>query len=215
MQSTESNQYYTEQQWHQWLDQLADNDFVYVDNFLPDDLYHQVQRYFKLLLNEQEFTKAGIGSSEKRQVKASVRGDFIYWLDQHQDEQLSPLFSLFDEVMYNLRQYLLLGLSDYEFHFALYPPQTRYEKHVVQFHGKKNRVISMLIYLNENWETGDGGELKIYQQNGKELLIEPLAKRLVLFKSDSVEHEVMVTNTGRKSLTGWLLRQPAALGQLV
>jgi len=30
-----------------------------------------------------------------------------------------------------------------------------------QFQGKNNQVISMLIYLNENWQEGDGGELKI------------------------------------------------------
>jgi SM-20-related protein len=214
MSKTSTLPFHSEQQWHGWLDQLAENDFVFVDNFIPDELYQNIKQYFLSLVNEQEFAKAAIGSSEQRQVESSIRGDFIYWLDQQKDREVGALFALFDEVMQNLRQYLFISLSDYEFHFALYPPKTRYEKHLDQFQGKNNRVISMLIYLNEDWKPGDGGELKVYQKDGSEVLIEPLAKRLVLFRSDSVVHEVMLTNTDRKSLTGWLLHQPAALGIL-
>lgn len=72
----------------------------------------------------------------------------------------------------------------------------------------------MLVYLNEDWKQGDGGELKIHQQSGKGMFIAPLARRLVMFKSATVEHEVMLTHTHRKSLTGWLLHQPASLGSL-
>jgi SM-20-related protein len=110
---------------------------------------------------------------------------------------------------------LFLSISDYEFHFALYPPQTRYEKHIDQFHGKKNRVLSMLIYLNEDWKPGDGGELKIYGLGANTTLIEPIAKRMVIFKSDTVEHEVLLTQTSRKSITGWLLHQPATIGKFI
>lgn len=201
--------------WNFWLDQLAENDYVFVDDFISDELYHKIQQYFQMRLGESEFAKAAIGGSGQRQIASSIRGDFIYWIGRKKDEALSDLFELLDEVRIQLKQQLFLSLSDCEFHFALYPPETRYEKHVDQFHGRNNRVISMLIYLNENWKPGDGGELKIYQPDGKEVLIEPLAKRLVMFKSDTVEHEVMVTHADRKSLTGWLLRQPASLGNLL
>lgn len=214
MASTERKQFYSDEQWNRWLSQLADIDYVVVDDFLPVDLYQQVQKYFQSQLDEHEFSKAAIGSSEKRQIESSVRGDFIYWLDQQRDTELLDLFELFDETASNLKSQLFLSISDYEFHFALYPPETRYEKHVDQFQGNSNRMISMLIYLNENWKPGDGGELKIYQENEEDILVEPLARRLVMFKSDSVAHEVMLTHTRRKSLTGWLLHQPASLGSL-
>lgn len=212
MKSTDIKQYHTSQQWSQWMDELANNDYLVVDDFISDEFYQQIQRYFQDRLDESEFSKAAIGSDEDRQIESSVRGDFIYWLDQQNDDELTDLFGLFDEVIQQLKQQLFLSLSDYEFHFALYPPKTRYEKHVDQFHGKNNRVISMLIYLNEDWKQGDGGELKVYESDGNEVLVEPLAKRLVMFKSDTVEHEVMLTSTHRKSLTGWLLHQPASLG---
>lgn len=213
--TTSTTSFHPSTQWQQWLDQLAKNDFVFVDDFIPEGMYQRIQNYFQSLLDEKEFSKAAIGSSEKRQVESSIRGDFIYWLDKQEDTELTPLFDLFDEAVARLREYLFLSLSDYEFHFALYPPKTRYEKHVDQFHGKNNRVISMLIYLNENWKIGDGGELKIYQDDGREILIEPIAKRLLMFKSDTVEHEVLLTNTPRKSLTGWLLHKPSTVGQFI
>lgn len=201
-------------QWNRWLDLLAADDYLVIDNFLSDDSYQKFQSHFKTQLDQYEFSKAAIGSSRKRQIESSVRGDFIYWLDQQRDATLSGLFDLFDEVVYNLKKLLFLSISDYEFHFALYPPETRYEKHIDQFQGKNNRVISVLIYLNEDWKPCDGGELKIYQRDDEELLVAPLARRLVMFKSDIVEHEVMLTHIHRKSLTGWLLHQPASLGSI-
>ena len=213
--TSQEKRHYTTEQWSTWLNQLATDDYLVVDHFIPDDLYQQVQNYFQSLLDKNELSKAAIGSSENKQIKSSIRGDFIYWLDRNQDTKLTDLFTLFDEVISNLRQHLFLSLSDYEFHFALYPPKTRYEKHVDQFHGKQNRVISMLIYLNEDWQPGDGGELKIYKSNGFETIIEPRAKRLVMFKSDSVPHEVLLTEISRKSITGWMLHKPASLGYFV
>ena len=206
--------FYSTDQWTLWLDKLAIDDFVVVDNFISDQLFDNVQQYFQQQMNQEQFAKAAIGSSTDRQIDSAVRGDFIYWLDKSRDQSLTELFNLFDETIQQIKQQLFLSLSDYEFHLALYPPGTHYDKHIDQFKGKNNRVISMLIYLNENWKPGDGGELAIYQPDGNQLLVEPLAKRLILFKSDSVEHAVRQTNTSRKSITGWLLRQPASLGIL-
>ncbi len=212
---TKKLSHYPTEQWNNWLDQLAEKDFIFVDNFISNELYQQVTCYFQQLLDKSEFDKAAIGSDKQRQIESSIRGDFIYWLDKQEDTEIVPLFDLFDEAVSMLRQHLFLSLSDYEFHFALYPPQTRYEKHVDQFHGKNNRVISMLIYLNEEWQPGDGGELKVYQDDGTETLIEPRAKRLVMFKSDSVPHEVLLTQIRRKSITGWLLHKPNTIDQFI
>jgi len=213
--STQETTIYSSEQWSNWLEQLANKDYVFVDDFIPDQLYQQVQSYFQQLLDESEFSKAAIGTNQQRQIESSVRGDFIYWLDKQSDDEIINLFDLFDETLLNLRQQMFLSVSDYEFHFALYPPQTRYEKHIDQFQGKKNRVLSMLIYLNEEWEPGDGGELKIYGPGADTTLIEPLAKRMVMFKSDTVEHEVLLTQTSRKSITGWLLHQPATIEKFI
>lgn len=206
--------FHTFEQWNRWLEQLAEQDFIYVDNFISESFFDRIQRYFQKLLDESKFSKAAIGSSENRQIESSIRGDFIYWFDKQRDQEISQLFNLFDETIYQLKRQLFLSLSDYEFHFAIYPPGTGYKKHIDQFHGKQNRVISMLIYLNEDWQPGDGGELKIYRPGDSAVMLEPIARRLVMFKSDAVPHQVMPTRIHRKSLTGWLLHQPASVGQL-
>jgi SM-20-related protein len=137
----------------------------------------------------------------------------IYWLDKERDQKLASFFCLMDELMLALRRYCFLSLSGSEFHIAKYPAGTHYERHLDQFSERSNRQITVLIYLNRNWKDGDGGELKMYVEN-ETYLVKPIAKRLLLFKSGSIEHEVLKTNVPRYSLTGWLLHQPSGLGYL-
>lgn len=63
----------------------------------------------------------------------------------------------------------------------------------------------MISYLNADWETKDGGELQIYQTDNNQT-ISPTQGKTVFFKSNELEHEVLVTNERRMSVTGWLKR---------
>lgn len=58
----------------------------------------------------------------------------------------------------------------------------------------------MIMYLNSKV---DGGELRIYQGNSSQD-ITPNAGKSVFFKSNELEHEVLVTYLPRMSVTGWL-----------
>jgi SM-20-related protein len=206
--------HFTEQQWIDWFDQLSRDGYLVVDNFISDELYADILTYFNHLKEQDGLSKAGIGASGRHQIDKTVRGDLIYWLDSKRDEQLSDFFNLADEMVAKIKRYCFLSITDYEFHLAYYPPGTHYEKHIDQFQGRNNRMLSVLVYLNENWTPADGGQLKIYRPD-TDLLIEPVARRLVIFKSDTVEHEVLITHAGRMSLTGWLLHQPSSLGYFI
>jgi SM-20-related protein len=170
--------------------------------------------FFHEMEESDKLKKAGIGSQQDFQVKAEIRGDFIYWLDESRDTKLAPFFGLMDDLTQNLKRYCYLSLSGSEFHIAKYPAGSFYHRHLDQFSERTNRQITVLIYLNKNWEKGDGGELVIYK-DGEEINVEPIAKRLLVFKSELIEHEVLTTNVPRYSLTGWLLRQPAGVGYLL
>ncbi|HBX66421.1 MAG: 2OG-Fe(II) oxygenase [Balneola sp.] len=196
------------------MDQLAENDYVVVDDFISDELYNHIMKFFSDVENSDKLKKAGIGAQQDFQLKAEVRGDFIYWLEEERDTELSPFFELKNELIYNLKRFCYLSLSGSEFHIAKYPVGTHYHRHLDQFNERTNRQITVLIYLNKNWQKGDGGELVIYKDE-QEIIIEPLGKRLLLIKSDTIEHEVLTTNIQRYSLTGWLLRQPASVGYLL
>jgi len=204
---------YTDDEWIHWLDKLAEDDYVIVDDFLSDEIYRQIMTFFSDAEQNDRLKKAGIGSSGEFQIKSSIRGDFIYWLDEERDDELTSFFELKRELLEKLRRFCFLSLSGSEFHIAKYPEGSHYNRHLDQFNERSNRQITVLIYLNENWKKGDGGELVIYKDN-EEILVEPIAKRLLLFKSDVIEHEVLKTNVPRYSLTGWLLRQPESVGYL-
>jgi SM-20-related protein len=62
----------------------------------------------------------------------------------------------------------------------------------------------MIMYLNIDV---DGGELRIYQGN-KWQDITPNAGKSVFFKSNQLEHEVLITHLPRMSITGWLKVSP-------
>jgi len=88
-----------------------------------------------------------------------------------------------------------------------YPPRSRYTKHVDNGGGISNgRRLTTLIYMNQGWEKGDGGELAVYEKGGKKRIkdVEPLAGRLVLFWSDErVPHEVLESMKDRYTVTIW------------
>lgn len=192
--------------WISWFDELAEKDFVVVDEFISQEVFTTVMDFFSKSEKNDKLRKAGIGSSGEFQIQSSVRGDYIHWLDRNRDLEIKPLFDLMDELIENLKRHCFLSLSGSEFHIAKYPPGSHYSRHLDQFQQRRNRQITVLIYLNDQWKTGDGGELKIYRDH-EELLIEPVARRLLLFKSDAVEHEVLMTRVPRYSFTGWLLKK--------
>ena len=205
---------YTDEHWIHWFDKLAEDDFVVVDDFLSDQQFRLIMNFFRQAEENDHLKKAGIGTSGEFQIESSVRGDFIHWLDENRDSELIDFFDIKNELIDKLKRFCYLSLSGSEFHIAKYPRGSHYNRHLDQFNERSNRQITVLIYLNENWKKGDGGELVIYKGD-EEIVVEPIARRLLLFKSDLIEHEVLTTNVPRYSLTGWLLHQPASVGYLI
>ncbi|HQA74942.1 2OG-Fe(II) oxygenase [Flavobacterium sp.] len=150
--------------------------------------------------------QAGIGNDNKLQQNALVRRDTIYWLDKkHNNIHEDAFFAKIDAFVLYLNQSCYAGITDYEFHYSLYETGDFYKKHLDQFKDNASRQFSMISYLNPNWETQHGGELQIYQTDANQT-ISPTQGKMVFFKSDQLEHEVLVTNARRMSVTGWLKR---------
>lgn len=198
--------------WLSWMDDISSKDYVIVDNFLWDELYTEIKSFF--LGKLPNFKEAGIGAHSENQIDTKIRGDFTYWLDRNRDAHLKTYWELLDETMHIFNRYCYLSLSGYEFHLAHYPSGGHYDKHLDQFENRSNRMISMIIYLNDDWKPGDGGELEIFEKDGASFLVEPLAARCVMFKSAEVPHAVLEAHKSRFSLTGWLLYQPSSVGKL-
>lgn len=193
------------------MDELSLKDFVVVDNFLDKHRLNSIQSFYQSHL--EAFSKAGIGALNENIVRKDIRGDYTFWLDRQRDSTLNHIWDLIDETIYIYNRYCFLGLSGYEFHLAHYPTGGHYDRHLDQFNNRNNRTISMVIYLNKDWQKGDGGELEIFLKDGSNFLVEPIEARCVMFKSAELPHAVLASNKSRYSLTGWLLKQPSALGQ--
>lgn len=209
----ESMKHYSEEMYIKWMDSLADNDFVIIDDFLSQELLIQLSSFFDKKIIENDLEKAGIGALGNHKIIESIRGDYVYWLNEDRDLELVKLFNQLNEMICILKRYCFLSISDLECHLAYYPKGLFYKKHVDQFKERNNRIISFALYLNQDWKEEHEGQLVIYK-DGLEHKINPIKNRIVLFKSADLVHEVLLTNQPRYSVTGWMLNNPVGLGFL-
>jgi len=203
-----------EEAWLSYFDFLAENDFLVLDNQLLEKEVLELKNDLLKRKEEDAFKQAGIGTLNEFQIAKSIRGDKISWLKPSEATgALKDFFLSVDELIRMLNRYCFLSLSGFEFHYAHYPSGTFYKRHLDQFSSRNNRMISLIVYLNTGWAKGDGGELAIYFDDKTEI-IEPIGGRVVIFKSDVLEHEVLLSDKDRYTLTGWLTRLPPSISFL-
>jgi len=180
---------------------LRSHGFVAVENALSPALRARLDR----VCNEDastRFAPAAMGRSRER-VRA-IRGDVTSWLDDAQEADRSYL-AVMEELRLALNQHLYLGLFDYECHYAIYGVGAAYDRHVDTFSGGRNRLLSTVVYLHEEWTPADGGELLLYRPAGQSATTRILPKPglMVLFLSQEFPHEVLAARKARHSIAGW------------
>ncbi len=174
------------------------------EHFLNVPLAAQLKGNLNTLFDSNQLREAGIGNDSVLTQDKLIRSDKIYWLDpKHNDLHENNFFLLMDLFVRHLNSTCYTGITGYEFHYALYETGSFYKKHLDQFRSNKSRAFSMIMYLNADWQQEDGGELRIFNE-GNTQTIAPLNGTCVFFKSSELEHEVLVTNVPRMSITGWL-----------
>jgi SM-20-related protein len=106
-----------------------------------------------------------------------------------------------------LNRRFFLCLSDFDGHFAIYPEGGFYTAHLDRHAGSDERQVTAILYLNPDWQPGDGGELKLWttagEKTGAFVLIEPRMGTLVCFMAGDFWHEVLPAKRTRMSITGW------------
>ncbi|MFN7120162.1 MAG: 2OG-Fe(II) oxygenase [Saprospiraceae bacterium] len=199
------------------VDGLAEQGYAVADHFLSreelDLLRNELHRQFA----QGEFKAAGIGQGQEYQRRNDIRGDYIRWIDR---ENLAAdchfLLDRLEALAQFLNETCYLGIRNAEFHFALYPAGSFYKRHLDVFHKTKARKISVICYLNADWQAEQGGQLRLYvpDNEGNEVAIDvlPQGGRMVCFKSDMLEHEVLPATRERLSVTGWLRSDDGILG---
>lgn len=170
---------------------------AFLDPFLCEKLLND--------LHSSPLKKAKIGNGSSEHLNSGIRNDSIYWLDENNDSPAQKEYlEEINALMMLLNRELYLGLKQFEGHFAKYDPNGFYAKHIDQFKGNNERLISVITYLNT---PKSGGELRIYKKDNPEEIeadIIPKTGSLVCFLSNQIYHEVRPTNSERYSVTGWL-----------
>lgn len=172
------------------------------DQFLSASLAARLAQNLTALYDKNLLRPAGTGSGQVNHDK-QVRSDVIYWLDRsHEDEIENEFFNLMDEFVQFLNLTCYTGITGYEFHYTLYDKGSFYKKHLDQFRNNDSRKYSMIMYLNPDWTEDDGGELCIHREDYLQK-IAPVNRKGVFFRSNEMEHEVLLSHKPRLGLAGW------------
>ncbi|NBQ85601.1 MAG: 2OG-Fe(II) oxygenase [Methylophilaceae bacterium] len=206
---------------HQHIRQIIENiqqqGYAIVDDFMETGATQALADQARALKSTGVMHKATTGLSK---TQSELRGDFIHWIEA---SAASPSEQVYLDAMAELQQALnqafFLGLFELESHFAIYPAGAGYHKHLDQFVGKEERKISCILYLNDDWQDTDGGQLRIYldkqdldKQNQAHFFdVLPTGGKLVVFVSSDFIHEVLPAKRERIAITGWFRTRSDAI----
>lgn len=154
------------------------------------------------------FHRAGVGSGHA-EVRSEIRGDQVLWIDEAKaGPALQTALTKLEALRLEVNRNLFLGLFDVELHFAAYPPGAGYRRHLDRFQDDDRRTLTVILYLNQDWQPENGGVLRFWPEDtGDALEIAPLGGTLVTFLSERFWHEVTPAQRQRLSLTGWFRRR--------
>ncbi|GMH91707.1 hypothetical protein TrVE_jg10805 [Triparma verrucosa] len=193
---------------------LETNDYAIVDDFLSPTQIDAVIEDIASLRSDNRFSVAGIGQDKSNTVNSEIRKTetmFIYPKLQFPTNALSFLYPALDRMALTLgsRFQVKMDLALTEALYAYYPNGGFYKKHIdaVPSSASVLREFSFLIYLNKEWSKSDGGCLRLYTNDENHLDVEPTAGKLVIFKSDTLPHEVLETSAERLAVVGWFNRE--------
>lgn len=87
-----------------------------------------------------------------------------------------------------------------------YPPKAHYRRHLDSYGpDDTRRVVTAILYANEAWTPAMGGAFEYTDPTtGEVRTVDPVAGRLLLFKSRHVWHAVQESRTDRYAMTLWL-----------
>lgn len=189
---------------HECLEDLRHKGYSVLKGFICPILCQQLRQELLTHRHNHNLAPAAIGRDQSRQIQANIRRDKILWLERSSEAQVQFL-ELMHNYLTQFNRQLLLGLRRYEAHFACYEPGDFYGAHKDSFQGRKNRILSSVVFLNESWQTEDMGCLQLLQEDKMTPVedIPPLQGTVAFFLSEDVWHRVQETRRTRLSIAGW------------
>lgn len=185
---------------------LIDNEYGCCNDFIMPDIVKGLHTNIQRLSESKGLKPSGFGNNEDFKKDTDIRGDKINWIEEQSTNPFEIIYlNKIEKFILYLNKTCFTSIKSFESHYSSYEKNSFYKRHIDQFKNEKGRKYSIVLYLNEEWEKEDGGLLSLYPKAGEQINISPLGGRMVLFRSDEMEHEVNPSFTReRNSIAGWL-----------
>ncbi len=187
------------------IDGLVQHGYAIAPGYLPLSLVRALREEAQHRDQQGAFQLAGIGRRQEHQKDTRIRSDRTCWLRGEALAQCQFLEEL-ESLRVAVNRSLFMGLFELESHFAIYGPGDYYQRHLDAFNGNNGRLLSVVLYLNEGWQSQWGGRLRLWPDpdaQGVATEVEPRAGTLVAFLSEKIPHEVLAATRERYSIAGW------------
>jgi SM-20-related protein len=189
------------------VERLVEQGWYAGEGLLPREALSSLAKEARESWQAGQYHTAGIGHDHGHRIAREIRGDTILWVDaSRQSEAMNSYRETVEALRLALNRELFLGLESFEIQFARYAEGAHYDRHIDRFSDRTLRTISCVLYLNEHWKAGDGGELRLHLADGSRD-VQPRIGTWVIFRSEMIEHEVRPAIGERFSLTGWFRRR--------
>lgn len=192
---------------------VAARDWGLAPDFLDATTLAGLREEAKTRRDASRFRAAAVGRASGVGIRPELRSDLLSWIEPDDAAAAVNAYLLAMEALRQaMNRRLYLGLATLESQFALYPPGTFYRRHLDRHRDSAERILSCVLYLNENWVPDDGGQLRLYlpgDEGGEKACdVSPEGGRLVVFLSDRVPHEVLPARRERLSIASWFRGRP-------
>lgn len=203
------------------------NNFLVKEETMNDLAEGMLEDAKKIIKQRSLFKAAAMSKGDNIWANDFFRNDQTCWItpDVCRNLKLESFVKYIQSLMKEIKLIRNAGFfdlnSDYSVQFAIYPAKSRgYIRHKDSHNNTQSlnitanhkgcisqRKLTIIYYLNKEYR---GGQLRIYLKPSQDQPsldrhedIEPKFGRMVIFRSDIVEHEVLPNDEERIALTFW------------
>ena len=193
-------------QFEKLIQGLIDDEYGCCNDFILPSTVIGLGANIQRLSESGNMKPSGFGNKKDFHEDKRIRGDKINWIGAQSINQFEMIYlKKIEKFILYLNKTCFTSIKSFESHYSSYEERSFYTRHLDQFKTEKGRKFSIVLYLNQDWKEKDGGLLSLYPKVGEQINISPLGGRMVLFRSDEIEHEVHASITReRRSIACWL-----------
>jgi SM-20-related protein len=194
------------------VEKLRTNGYSVSPGMLPPELIASLAAEQRRREGAGELGRAGTGRGAGQAAGGTRRQAQSSWFNNGTAAERNYC-AFAERIRLAINSRLFLGLFEFEAQFLHYPPGGFYRRHIDALQGERNRIVSMIAYLNEDWTREDGGALSVWAAGGLGEPVEdvlPLAGTVVLLLSEEIPHEARVALRERRAIAGWFRGNPSS-----